>query len=152
MVLFPVPIRVFSPDQGIKTRSGYYPIGTRSSFRGGKTAAAWRWPPTSIQCHTTKCPPPLAWCSTEPTDFTWKLLRILTTQLPTFRKNFSKKHPRRNILGDCNLDTHCREKFKYKVLYWYAFIIARACYMSLPSLTLIIFFFATEVLSVVMKK
>jgi len=151
MVLFPVPVRVFSPDQGIKTRSRDHAIGTRSSFRGQNCGSV------KVTTHLRpvpphQIPPPLTWCSTEPTNFTWILLRIFTTQHPTFRKDFSKKHPRFSILEDCNLDTHWRENFKYIVMYWYAFIIVRACYMSLPSLTLIIFFFATEVLSAVMKK
>jgi hypothetical protein len=61
-----------------------------------KAASAWKWLYTSIQCHPTKSPPPSPWHDAQlsPRTSFWMLSRILTTQLPTFRKNFSKKHPR----------------------------------------------------------
>jgi hypothetical protein len=38
-----------------RTHPASYPMGTRSSFPGGKAAGAWRWQLTSIQCQGQEC-------------------------------------------------------------------------------------------------
>jgi len=42
----------FSLRHGVQIRSGVhlasYPVGTGSSYRGGKAVGAWSWPLTSI--------------------------------------------------------------------------------------------------------
>jgi hypothetical protein len=53
-VRFPAAAGNFSLHHRVQNSSGAhpasYPMGTRGSFFGGKTAGAWSWPLTSIYC------------------------------------------------------------------------------------------------------